>query len=54
MCCNTHPRIHVIRATLATLGRVVMRPSERISLSSGFSVTNSASIAIMSPRETEE
>lgn len=40
-----------ILATLATLGLMVIFPSELISLSSGFKVTNSASIATRSPFE---
>lgn len=42
--------MHVMRATLRWLGfTVVVFPSARISFSSGFSVTNSASIATKSP-----
>lgn len=47
----SYPRMQLIRATLATLGFIVIFPSELISLSSGFSVTNSASIATRSPKE---
>lgn len=45
-----YPRMHVIRATLMWLGLIVaVLPSGRISFSSGFNVTNSASIATKSP-----
>lgn len=46
---EAYPRIHVIRATLMWHGFiVVVFPSELISFSSGFNVTNSASIATKS------
>lgn len=42
--------MHVIRATLMWLGLIVaVLPSGRISFSSGFNVTNSASMATKSP-----
>lgn len=45
-----YPRMQVIRATLMWLGLIVaVLPSGRISFSSRFSVTNSASIATNSP-----
>jgi hypothetical protein len=45
--------MQLILATEATLGLIVIFPSELISLSSGFNVTNSASIATMSPEMKE-
>lgn len=49
-CLSAYPRMHEIRATLMWHGfMVAVLPSGRISFSSGFNVTNSASIATKSP-----